>query len=270
MKILFCGDVVGKSGRRALADNLPSLKKDLSLDFVVVNVENAAHGFGLSARNYNFLKTLDIDAMTLGNHTFDKKEIIPLMEEEGNLLIRPLNYPEGTPGQGYKLFTLPDGRKILVLQVLGRLFMKSIDSPFEQIERLLNIYPLGKEVQAILVDVHAEATSEKLSYGYFLDGKVSLVAGTHTHVPTADARILLQGTGYITDVGMCANYDSVLGMTAQSSLARFTNAPPFPPLQPKEDGKGTLCGVYLETDDKTGKALVVRSIRIGELLEKSL
>lgn len=268
MKILFCGDVVGRSGRSVIEKNIPVLRKSLSLDFVIVNAENAAHGFGLTPKMFEAFKRAGVDAVTMGNHTFDKKDIFDTLADDEKL-IRPLNYPEGTVGHGMSVFCLSDGRKIAVVQVLGRLFMRPSESPFMALENFFKTHILGQDIQALIVDVHAEATSEKMALGFFCDGRASLVAGTHTHIPTADAMILPNGTGFISDVGMCGDYYSIIGMTKETALPRFLNRDAIQEtgekserLEPAEK-EGTLCGVFIETDDKTGKCLTIRPIRLG-------
>ena len=260
MKILFCGDIVGRAGREAVLTHLPELKEKLNWDFLVVNGENAAHGFGLTPKMFNLFRQKGVDVVTMGNHTFDKKEIFPTLDNEKNL-IRPLNYPKGTIGHGSGIFELPDGRKIAIVQLLGCLFMHPAKNPFTAIDAFLKNCILGKDVQAILVDMHGEATSEKMGMGFFCDGRVSLVAGTHTHVPTADAMILPNGTGYITDVGMCGDYYSIIGMQVKTALPRFVKGE-RQRLQPAEE-QSTLCAVFLETDDTTGHCLQIRPIRAG-------
>ncbi|MCW9034483.1 MAG: TIGR00282 family metallophosphoesterase [Rhodospirillales bacterium] len=264
MRILYCGDIVGKPGRQVLQDNLPRLREELKLDFVMVNGENAAHGFGITAKICKEIYEEGADAITTGNHVWDQREILSYIETDPKL-IRPLNYPAGTPGRGAQLYTTAKGRKVLVMQVLGRLFMDAMDDPFAAVDRELTKYRLGSTVDAILVDIHAEATSEKFSMGHFLDGRVSMVCGTHTHIPSADAQILPGGTAYQTDVGMCGNYNSVIGMKKEVAIARFTKKVPGNRLEPSE-GEGTLCAFYLETDDRTGKATKVSPIRIGPRL----
>jgi len=199
MKILFLGDVVGRAGRRAITERLPALRERWRLDFVVVNGENATGGMGLTAAHAKSFLEAGADVITLGDHAFDQKEMLSFCEQEPRI-IRPLNYAKGAPGQGARLFTDARGRKILVAQVLGQVFMKRpFDDPFATIEAALKPYPLGGQAQAILVDMHCEATSEKMAMGHFLDGRASVVVGTHTHVPTADAMILPGGTAYQTD-----------------------------------------------------------------------
>ena len=262
MKILFCGDVVGSAGRKAIEKYLPDLKKDLSIDVVIINAENAAHGFGLTPKMVDAFKKFGADILTMGNHTFDKKDIFESLDKDPSI-IRPLNYPDGTIGRGFGIFDTPKG-KIAVIQLLGRLFMKPNEHPFEALDKALASCQLGKDVNAIIVDMHAEATSEKMATGFFADGRVSAVLGTHTHIPTADCMILPNGTGYMTDVGMCGDYYSVIGMTTQSALPRFTSEKKEANsrLEPAEKD-GTLCGVYIETDDNTGKCTHIRPIRLG-------
>jgi 2',3'-cyclic-nucleotide 2'-phosphodiesterase len=249
MRLLFCGDVVGRAGRAALSSNLPRLRRDLALDFVVVNGENAAHGFGITETICAEFRAIGVDVITTGNHVWDRREIIPYIAREPRLL-RPVNFPPGTPGHGYGVYPLADGRQVLVVNAMARLFMDAIDDPFAALERILSAYPLGA-VAAILVDFHGEATSEKTSMGHFCDGRVSAVLGTHSHVPTADHRILTKGTAYMTDVGMCGDYDSVIGMRKEAAIARFTRKMPGERLEVAE-GEATLCGVMIETDDATG------------------
>ena len=260
MRILFLGDVVGKAGRELALKELPRLKSQMSLDFIVVNAENAAHGFGLTPKMFDAFKRAGANVITMGNHTFDKKDIFPVLTDNPDI-IRPANYPEGTIGQGSTIHTLPDGKRIGVIQVLGQTFMQKNEAPFGFLDKFYQQHPLGQDLQAIIVDVHAEATSEKMAMGFLSDGKASLVAGTHTHIPTADAMILPKGTGYITDIGMCGDYYSIIGMTTESALPRFTGNPPAR-LSPAED-QGTICAVYIETDDNSGLCKTIRPVRLG-------
>ncbi len=261
MKILFCGDVVGSAGRKALREYLPKLKQTLGVDLIIVNAENAAHGFGLTPKMYKTLKDMGIHVMTMGNHTWDKKDIVDVLQKESDI-VRPLNYPEGTIGQGFCIYTLPDGRKAAVAQVLGQIFMRDVEDPFKALKQIIDKYTLGQDYQAFIIDIHGEATSEKMALGFFMDGKASLVAGTHTHIPTADAMILPKGTGYMTDIGMCGDYYSVIGMQVETAMPRFIDKAIHARLQPAEKD-GTLCAVYLETDDKTGLCQTIRPIRMG-------
>ena len=260
MKIVYCGDVVGRSGREAVLNNLPLLREKYKMDAVIVNAENAAHGFGLTPGICRDFFNAGVDAITTGNHVWDQREIVPYLDE-CKKVIRPLNYPEGTIGCGSCEIELTNGKKLVVAQVMGRVFMEALDCPVQALDKLLKQYILGKNVAAILVDVHAEATAEKLAFGYYLDGKVSVVAGTHTHVPTADFKLLPKGTAYITDVGMCGDYDSVLGFEQEAPVQRLCRKYPSERLVPAK-GKGTLMGIYVETDDATGLALKIEQIKI--------
>jgi 2',3'-cyclic-nucleotide 2'-phosphodiesterase len=261
LRILFVGDVVGRSGRAVLLERLPGLRTDLKLDAVVVNGENAAGGYGITAQIANEFFAAGADVITMGNHCWDQRELIAHIDREPRI-VRPLNMNPGTPGRGLAEVTTARGQKLVVVQVLGRLFMGMRDDPFRALEAELRRYILGANVQAILVDVHGEATSEKMALAHFLDGKVSLVAGTHTHVPTADMRVLPGGTGYMTDVGMTGDYDSVIGMEKAASVHKWRTDLPSQKLQPAL-GDATLCAVYLETDDRTGRATSVEPVRLG-------
>ena len=220
MKIIYCGDVVGRAGRDVVLNNVDFLKNTYKIDLFLVNVENAAHGFGVTPGICRDFLQAGADVLLTGNHVWQQREIIPFLDS-CPFIIRPLNYPETLPGKGAVEFQLANGKRILVTQLLGRLFMEAVDCPVQAINKLLKNYILGKNIDAIFVDIHAEATSEKLSFGYYFDGKVSVVAGTHTHVPTSDYRLLRQGTAYITDVGMCGNYDSVLGFEIEEPVNRI-------------------------------------------------
>lgn len=267
MRLVFLGDILGRSGREAVCQVVPEWRRALSLDLVVVNAENASHGYGLSPLIADELFKSGVDVITLGNHAWDRRDLIGHIEKTPRI-IRPLNYPPGTPGQGSVLVALPDGRKALVVNVMGRLFMDPLDDPFRTIAELLQRYRLGATVQAVVIDFHGEATSEKMAFGHVMDGHASLVVGTHTHVPTADARILPNGTAYQTDAGMCGDYDSVIGMGKEASIARFLRKMPGERPQPAE-GMATVCGVFVETDDATGLAKRVVSIRRGAALAES-
>lgn len=261
MRILYCGDVVGRSGREAVIKRLPGLRRDLSLDFIVVNGENAAHGFGLTPKICAEFYEAGVDALTTGNHAWDQREILAYIDSDPRLL-RPMNFPPGTPGRGAQLYAAPGGRKVLVMQVMGRLFMDPLDDPFAAVEAELARHRLGATVAAIVLDVHGEATSEKMALGHVADGRVSLVVGSHSHVPTADAQILPGGTAYQTDAGMCGDYDSVIGMRKDLAIFRFVRKIPGEKLAPA-DGEGTLCGVLVETDDATGLARTIAPLRLG-------
>lgn len=261
MNILFCGDIVGRPGRDVVTTHLPRLRREMNLDFVVANGENAAGGFGITAKIAAEILAAGVDVISGGNHSWDQREALSLIEKEPRLL-RPQNFPVGTPGRGAMVFEAGNGGKILVLNVMGRLFMDPLDDPFACVEQELAKHRLGGSVQAILLDFHAEATSEKMAMGHFVDGRVSLCVGTHTHVPTADTMILPGGTAYQSDAGMCGAYDSVIGMDKVIPIARFTRKLPTERLS-VASGDGTLCAVYLETDDKSGLARRVAPIRIG-------
>ena len=268
VRILFLGDVLGRSGRDAVAVRLPGLRQDLRIDLAVVNAENASHGFGLAPDMARALFTAGADVITLGNHAWDRKEIIPYIAETPRLL-RALNFPPGTPGNGSVLVTLPDGRKALVLQVMGRLYMDPLDCPFRGTADVLSKYRLGASVQAIVADIHAEATSEKMAYGHIFDGQMSFVVGTHTHCPTADAQILPGGTAFQSDAGMCGDYDSVIGMAKDGATLRFWRKMPGEKLGPAE-GEATVCGVFVETDDATGLARRIEPVRVGGRLSQTM
>lgn len=269
MRIVFCGDVVGKPGRKVIEEWIPRLRQEYSLDFVVVNGENAAHGFGLTTKICEDFWDLGVDIITTGNHCWDQKEIIPFIQNNPRLL-RPINFPVGTPGKGWGIFTNKAGKTLAVGQAMGRLFMEALDDPFSAMLGFINQCRLGDNVSAAIVDFHAEASSEKTALANFLDGKISLLAGTHTHIPTADARILSGGTGFISDVGMCGDYDSVIGMRKEAAISKFLRKVPNEKLEPA-DGEGTLCAVFLETDDNTGLATQIRPLRLGGVIgEKNL
>jgi len=263
MRLLLCGDVVGRPGREAVAAHVPRLRHELALDFVVVNGENAAHGFGITDKICAELYASGVDVITTGNHVWDRREIMAYIGGDPRLL-RPLNFPAGTPGNGHGVYRLADGRAVVVANAMARLFMDAIDDPFAAIDRLLREHRLG-DGTAILIDFHGEATSEKTAMGHFCDGRASAVIGTHSHVPTADFRILARGTAYMTDVGMCGDYDSVIGMRKEGSVARFVTKVPGDRLEVAE-GEATLCAVLIETDDATGFAREIEPLRLGGLL----
>ncbi|MDP8916490.1 MAG: YmdB family metallophosphoesterase [Pseudomonadota bacterium] len=270
MRIGFFGDVVGRAGREAISTHLPALRRRLGLEFVVVNAENAAHGFGITESTARELLEAGADCLTLGNHAWDQKEALTYIEREPRLL-RPVNYPRLTsaPGRGAYLYEAAGGRRVLVISVHGRVHMDALDDPFSAVDRELEACPLGLAADAVIVDIHAEITSEKMAMGHFCDGRASLVVGTHTHVPTADAQILPGGTAYQTDAGACADYDSVIGMNKEEPLRRFTTRIAQARFEPAS-GPATVCGVFAETDPMTGLALRVEPIRIGGRLSPHL
>lgn len=264
MKFAFFGDVVGKAGRRAVTQYVPRLREDLGLDAVVVNAENAAGGFGITRNTADALFDAGVDVLTLGNHSFDNPQGISVIETEDRLL-RPCNYPPNSvPGRGAGLYDIK-GCRLLVINVLGRVFMDALDDPFKAVENELAAAPLGDVADAVIVDMHAEATSEKQAMGHFCDGRASLVVGTHQHTPTADTHILSGGTAYQTDAGMCGDYDSVIGMEKEEPLRRFTTRMRSGRFIPAS-GDPTLCGVFVETDDSTGLAIRTEPVRIGGVL----
>lgn len=269
MKLLFLGDVMGRAGRRAITERLPALRADWQLDFVVVNGENATSGVGLNAAHARDLLEAGADCLTLGDHAFDQKDMLTFIESEPRIL-RPLNYAKAAPGRGHRVFSDGRGRKVLVAQVLGQVFMKrAFDDPFSAVDAVLRAHPLGGAVQAAIVDVHCEATSEKMAMGHFCAGRTSLVVGTHTHIPTGDAQILPGGTAFQADAGMCGDYLSVIGMDATEPMRRFVTGMGKERFTPAM-GEATLSGVYVETDDATGTAQVVRMVRLGGRLEPAM
>jgi 2',3'-cyclic-nucleotide 2'-phosphodiesterase len=267
MRILFVGDIVGRSGRTVLQTRLPGLIADWKLDLVVVNGENAAGGFGITEQIYQDILDIGADAITLGNHAWDQREALVFIERAPRL-IRPLNYPAGTPGRGAAMIEAKNGARVLVMNLLGRIFMDPLDDPFAAVDRELDACALKSGADAIVIDVHCEATSEKQAMGYFADGRASLVVGTHTHVPTADHRILPGGTAFVSDVGMTGDYESIIGMDREEPLSRFTRKIPAARFEPA-NGPGTFCALAVETDDATGLATQVGMVRLGGRLEQA-
>jgi metallophosphoesterase (TIGR00282 family) len=267
MRILFLGDVMGRAGRAAIAERLPGLRTAWRLDAVVVNGENASSGRGLNAAQARGLFEAGADVVTLGDHAFDQKDMMQAIESDPRI-VRPINYAKSAPGRGWRVFEI--GRKrLLVAQVLGQVFMsRTYDDPFSAIEPVLAAHPLGRSVDATLVDMHCEATSEKMAMGHFCDGRASVVVGTHTHVPTADAAILGGGTAYLTDAGMCGDYDSVIGMDKTEPMRRFVTGMSRGRFEPA-GGEATLCGLFVETDDATGLARDVHAVRVGGRLGRA-
>jgi metallophosphoesterase (TIGR00282 family) len=268
MRILFLGDVIGRNARDEIIARLPALRRDYKLDAVIVNAENAANGFGVTAQICDDLYKAGTDCITTGNHIWDQREIIPYIDGDPKLL-RPINYPEGTPGKGAYTIQTPHGHKILVTNVMCRLFMDALDDPFAAMDKLCKAYRLGKDVNAIIIDVHGEACSEKMALAHYCDGRASLVVGTHTHIPTADAQILPQGTGYQSDAGMCGSYDSVIGMDATLAVNRFVRKMPGERLRPAE-GPVTICGTLVEIDSKTGLCTRIEPLRMGGRLSQAV
>ena len=266
MKILFLGDIIGKPGRDAVAAELPGLKTALKPDLVIANGENAAHGFGLTRAIAEEFFGMGIDVISTGNHWADQKEILTYIETEDRVL-RPRNYPRGTPGRGANLYQTPAG-SVLVINVMGRVFMDALDDPFAAVDAELNACPLGEAADAVVVDMHAETTSEKMAMGHFCDGRASLVVGTHTHVPTADAQILPGGTAYQSDAGACCDYDSVIGMDKAEPVQRFVRKLSGSRFTPAT-GPATVCGVFVETGAK-GLATRIDPVRVGGRLQQAL
>ena len=266
MRILFIGDVVGKAGIGALSSFLPPLISRWNVDVAIVNGENSADtGFGITRDTYRAIRDAGADAVTLGNHSWNRKEALEVANQESRL-IRPINYVPGTPGAGLVEIDIGKGKRVLVINALGRLFMEPSDDPFGAVSRILETHRLGRDVDAIVLDFHCEATGEKQAMGHFCDGRVSLVAGTHTHTPSADYRILSGGTAYITDAGMTGDYDSVVGMDRREPIDRFATGMSSGRFV-AATGVATMCGVAVETDDKTGLAVRIAALRIGPHLE---
>lgn len=259
---------MGRAGRTAVSERLPGLIDQFKFDFVIINGENASHGRGLTEGHFNDLRDAGADVITLGDHAFDQRDTFSFIERE-NILLRPINFPEGTPGRGAMLVTGRNGHQVLVINALGRVFMNPMDDPFRAVEQAVANCPLGEVADAIVVDFHAEATSEMNGMGHFMDGRVSLVVGTHTHIPTADERILKGGTALMTDAGMCGDFDSVIGMAADEPVNRFLTGVPQGRFTPAE-GEATLCGVAIETDAATGICEKVSAIRVGGVLGEVL
>jgi metallophosphoesterase (TIGR00282 family) len=269
MRLLFLGDMVGKSGRTAVWEQLPGLISDFRLDFVIVNGENAAGGFGITEDIFQTTLAAGADVVTTGNHVWDQREALSFAAREGRFL-RPANYPRGTPGRGSGVYLARNGARVLVANIMGRIFMHpELDDPFACGEREVSACPLGDQADAAVIDFHAEATSEKVCFGHFLDGRVSVVIGTHTHQPTADHQILNGGTGYITDAGMCGDYDSSLGMDKEEPLNRFLSKVPKGRFE-AANGPATLCGVGIDISDRTGLAERIAPFRRGPRLEEAV
>ena len=268
MRILYLGDIVGRAGRTAVIGQLPRLREALRADFVIVNGENAAGGFGINAKIVRQLLDAGADVITTGNHAFDQREVLTFIGTEPRLL-RPVNHPAGVPGRGAGLFETDDGRRVLVVLAMGQVGMHPIlDNPFTAVANELAACPLREMADAIVIDMHAEATSEKTAMGHFCDGRASLVVGSHTHVPTADAQILPGGTAYLTDAGMCGDYDSVIGMQKDEPLHRFLHGYSRGRFEPAR-GEATICGVLVETDEATGLARNIAPLRLGGRLSEA-
>ncbi len=261
MRILFLGDIVGRTGRRAVLEQLPALRRRLDADFVIVNGENAAGGFGITTKIAAELYEAGADCLTTGNHVWDQRELVAEIDGDHRLL-RPLNFPAGTPGRGVTMLEARGDRRVMVINAMARLFMDPLDDPFAVVDQAVSEVAMPHDADAIVLDFHGEATSEKMSMGHFLDGRATLVVGTHSHVPTADAQILPGGTAYQTDAGMCGDYDSVIGMKKAAAMARFVTKMPGERLTPAESA-ATICGLVVDTDEKTGLATRGAPRRLG-------
>jgi len=264
MKVLFLGDVVGRAGRDAVARYLPELRGKHSPDLVLINGENAAGGFGINAAIADDFYELGVDCITTGNHAFAQKNYE--LYNESKRLLRPLNYPESTPGTGFTVLELASGKQVMIVNLMGRVFMDTLDDPFKAIDQLIKKYSMGMQISSIIVDFHAETTSEKQAMGHYLDGRVSAVLGTHTHVQTGDHRILRHGTAYMTDLGMCGDYDSVIGMEKEIPIKKLVSKLPTERFKPAM-GEGSIAGAYFEIDSQTGLGKSIQAIRMGPWLE---
>lgn len=268
MRILFLGDVVGRSGREAISNLLPGLIERFEFDFVIVNGENASHGRGLTEAHFNKIREAGADAVTLGDHAWDQRDALTYIERE-QTLVRPLNFAPDAPGRGAMLIESRKGQRVLVVQAQGQVFMNPVDNPFRAVEKAVAECPLGDVADAIVVDFHAEATSEMQAMGHFMDGRVSLVVGTHTHIPTSDHRVLTGGTGLMSDAGMCGTYDSVIGMETDEPINRFVTGIVGGRFIPA-DGDAGLSGVVIETNPSTGLCESIQPLRFGGSLSEAL
>ena len=265
MRLLFLGDIVGRSGRQAVIEALPDLRRRYALDFVAINGENAAGGFGITEPILDEILEAGADVVTLGNHAFDQKEALVFIERQPRLL-RPINYPPGTPGRGTGIFKTASGADVLVVNAMGRIFMPELEDPFRAVDTELTACKLKQGADAIVIDFHAEATSEKQALGYFIDGRASVLVGTHTHAPTSDHRVLPRGTAFVSDIGMCGDYNSVLGMDIEEPINRFLTKIPRQRFEPAS-GPATLSGLAVDIDDATGLARACSAFRSGPNLE---
>lgn len=269
MRILFIGDIMGRSGREALEKYLPILKNELCPDVIIVNGENAAHGRGITGKFCEKFLEWGVDVITSGNHIWDQREILKYISKQPRLL-RPANYPENTtPGNGLYLHQLFDGRKILVVNMMCRLYMDPLDDPFARMEEILCEYKIGVNCNAIFVDLHGEATSEKMSFAHHFSGRISAVIGTHTHIPTADAHVTKEGTAYMSDAGMTGDYVSIIGVNKEAAIGKFTRKLPGDHFIPAGENM-TICGALIATCDKTGKALNIAPLRKGDTLKETM
>ena len=269
MNILILGDIVGPSGTKAVIKELPNLIKKKKIDFVIVNGENAADtGLGITKKNMEDFFKAGADVITTGNHVWDEKETMEFISKEKRLL-RPQNLTQGSPGNGYGIFNSKNNKKVAVINLMGNIFMKKCENVFEEAEKFIHLVQLKKEADFIVVDMHGEITSEKMAMGYLFDGKATMVVGTHTHVPTSDHIIMEKGTAYQTDIGMCGDYRSVIGMNRDNSLKKFLKDPSATKHHPAL-GKATISGLLVSAENKTGLAKKVTPIILGELLENRI
>ncbi len=268
MRILFIGDIMGRSGRDALKKHLPDLKEKLAPDVIIVNGENSAHGIGISEKIAKELYEQGVDVITTGNHVWDQREILAYIDRDPHLL-RPLNYPANTPGNGHVLYGMKNGQKILVINAMARIFMDAMEDPFKMVMDLINDHKMGQKCDAVFLDFHGEATSEKMAMAHYLDGKISAVVGTHTHIPTADCQIFDGGTAFQADAGMTGDYNSVIGVRKDIPIHRFTRKTPTERMVPA-DGQATVCGTLIETNDQNGLAKNIAPVRIGGRLQQIL
>jgi len=269
MNILILGDIVGPSGREALIKKLPNLIKKKKLDFVVVNGENAADpGVGITKKNTEEFFEAGTDVITTGNHVWDQKETMEFITSEKRLL-RPENLIEGSPGLGFGIFNSKNNKKVAVINLMGNIYMKKCEDVFETAKKFIQMVKLKRDADFIIVDLHAEITSEKMAMGYLFDGKATIVVGTHTHVPTSDHRIMEKGTAYQTDIGMCGDYNSVIGMNRDNSLKKFLKDSSVKKHYPAL-GEATISGLMVQADDKTGLAKKIEPIIVGGVLENRI
>jgi metallophosphoesterase (TIGR00282 family) len=269
MRLLFLGDMVGKSGREAVAQHLPGMIAQWDLDFVIVNGENAAGGFGITEAILDETLAAGADVVTTGNHVWDQREAL-IFAERNQRFLRPMNYPPGTPGRGSNIYEARNGARVLVANIMGQVFMSPLlDDPFRSVEALLDSAALRREVDVIVIDFHAEATSEKMCFAHFVDGRATMVVGTHTHCPTADHQVLDGGTAFISDAGMCGDYNSSLGMDRDEPMARFLTKVPKGRFE-AASGPATVCGVGIDIDLSTGLASRIAPLRIGPCLDNVL
>ena len=269
MNILILGDIMGPSGREAIAKNLPDIIKKKKLDFVIINGENAANpGVGITKKNFEEFLKAGADVITTGNHVWDQKEVMEFISVEKRLL-RPQNLPKGSPGNGSGIFTSKNNKKVAVINLMGNVFMNKCEDVFQEAKKFIQTVKLKEDADFIIVDIHGEITSEKMAMGYLFDGKATMVVGTHTHVPTSDHRIMEKGTAYQTDIGMCGDYNSVIGMDRDNSLKKFLKdssaTKHYPAL-----GEATISGLMVIADDKTGLANKVEPIVLGKHLENRI